>query len=107
MRAGTQMKRYVYLIHRWMGVGGCVLMVLWFISGMVMLFIGYPKLTPWERLAPLPALEATACCRPIDSLSADRPISQPPTGDQSIGHPSPDGRPAGHQPADSRRGQRQ
>lgn len=101
MRAGTQMKRYVYLIHRWMGVGGCVLMVLWFISGMVMLFIGYPKLTPWERLAPLPALEATACCRPIDSLSADWPIGQPPSDNQSIGHPSPDGRPAGHQPADS------
>jgi hypothetical protein len=31
-------------------------MLLWFVSGMVMLFIGYPKLTPGERLAALPVL---------------------------------------------------
>lgn len=97
MRAGTQMKRYVYLIHRWMGVGGCVLMVLWFISGVVMLFIGYPKLTPWERLAPLPALGATACCRSIDSLSA----GQPPTSSLPIDHQSTDSRSAAHPPSDS------
>ncbi|KAG1389267.1 hypothetical protein G6F58_013320 [Rhizopus delemar] len=31
-------------------------MLLWFVSGMVMLIIGYPKLTPGERLAALPVL---------------------------------------------------
>lgn len=49
-------KRWTYLVHRWLGVGGCLLMLLWFVSGMVMLFIGYPKLTPGERLAALPVL---------------------------------------------------
>lgn len=49
-------KRWTYLVHRWLGIGGCLLMLLWFVSGMVMLFIGYPKLTPGERLAALPAL---------------------------------------------------
>jgi len=43
-------------VHRWLGIGGCLLMLLWFVSGMVMLFIGYPKLTPGERLAALPVL---------------------------------------------------
>ncbi|MDH0072148.1 PepSY domain-containing protein [Stenotrophomonas maltophilia] len=43
-------------MHRWLGIGGCLLMLLWFVSGMVMLFIGYPKLTPGERLAALPVL---------------------------------------------------
>lgn len=49
-------KRWTYLLHRWLGIGGCLLMLLWFVSGMVMLFIGYPKLTPGERLAVLPML---------------------------------------------------
>lgn len=49
-------KRWTYLVHRWLGIGGCLLMLLWFVSGMVMLFIGYPKLTPGERLAALPTL---------------------------------------------------
>ncbi|WP_341775402.1 PepSY-associated TM helix domain-containing protein [Stenotrophomonas maltophilia] len=44
------------MVHRWLGIGGCLLMLLWFVSGMVMLFIGYPKLTPGERLAALPVL---------------------------------------------------
>jgi hypothetical protein len=40
----------------------CLLMLLWFVSGVVMLFVGYPKLTPWERLAALPPLPEQACC---------------------------------------------
>ena len=50
------MKRFCYQLHRWTGIAGCLLMALWFISGMVMLFVGYPKLTPWERLAVKPSL---------------------------------------------------
>ncbi len=61
-----RINRLLYQLHRWTGVAACVLMLLWFISGMVMLFVGYPKLTPWERLGALPALASTlspACCR--------------------------------------------
>lgn len=62
------MKRYLYLWHRWLGIGCCLLMVLWFVSGMVMLYVGYPKLTPLERLAHLPgwtaARPAYRCGRP-------------------------------------------
>lgn len=49
-------RRWTYLLHRWLGIGGCLLMLLWFVSGMVMLFVGYPKLTPGERLGALPLL---------------------------------------------------
>src|SRR5690606_8932572 len=34
----------------------------------VMLYVGYPKLTPWERLGPLPALSAAGCCQPPAAL---------------------------------------
>lgn len=50
------MKRYLYLWHRWLGIVACLFMALWFISGVVMLYVGYPKLTPAERLAHLPVL---------------------------------------------------
>ncbi|WP_353170865.1 PepSY domain-containing protein [Paracandidimonas soli] len=71
MTIRTRTKRLVYLVHRWTGVAGCVLMALWFISGVVMLYVGYPKLTPWERLGPLPALAATDCCTPPDAILDD------------------------------------
>lgn len=56
-QAMRRLQRWIYLLHRWAGVFGCLLMVLWFVSGMVMLFVGYPKLTPWDRSQHLPTLE--------------------------------------------------
>ncbi|MFT0544889.1 PepSY domain-containing protein [Allopusillimonas ginsengisoli] len=63
-------KRITYLVHRWTGVGACVLMAIWFLSGMVMLFVGYPKLLPAERLAALPVLSAAECCVPVEAALA-------------------------------------
>ncbi|MFJ1339653.1 PepSY domain-containing protein [Pseudomonas caricapapayae] len=56
------MKRYLYLWHRWLGIGLCLFMALWFFSGVVMLYVGYPKLTPREHLAHLPVLSLQDCC---------------------------------------------
>ncbi|PSM13912.1 PepSY-associated TM helix domain-containing protein [Stenotrophomonas maltophilia] len=61
-------RRWTYLVHRWLGIGGCLLMLLWFVSGMVMLFIGYPKLTPGERLAALPLLGDAGDWRGLSAL---------------------------------------
>ena len=59
-------KRWLFLIHRWLGVALCLLMAMWFVSGVVMMYVGYPKLTPAERLGALPPLNAApgqgACC---------------------------------------------
>jgi uncharacterized iron-regulated membrane protein len=60
----ARFKRTAFLVHRWTGVGMCILMALWFASGMVMLFVGYPKLTPWERLERLPEIAAPCCAAP-------------------------------------------
>jgi len=56
----AQLKRWLFLTHRWLGIGGCVLFAMWFASGIVMMYVGYPKLTDAERLAHLPALSQTA-----------------------------------------------
>jgi uncharacterized iron-regulated membrane protein len=67
----NRLKRCLYLVHRWTGIAMCLLMAIWFVSGMVMLFVGYPKLTPAERLAALPALERQGCCiDPARALAA-------------------------------------
>ncbi|MDP1735524.1 MAG: PepSY domain-containing protein [Sulfuritalea sp.] len=58
-------KRWLYITHRWTGIALCLFMALWFVSGVVMMYVGYPKLTPLERLDHLPDLSVTgACCVP-------------------------------------------
>lgn len=64
------MKRLLYLIHRWVGVSACLLMVVWLLSGLVMLFVGYPKLLPQERLQHLPRLDRPGCCVSVEQALA-------------------------------------
>ena len=56
----THFRRWLFLTHRWLGVLLCAFFAMWFVSGVVMMYVGYPKLTPQERLQHLPALEAAA-----------------------------------------------
>ena len=64
------MKRYLYLLHRWMGITLCLFMAMWFFSGVVMMYVGYPRLTLSERLASLPEIDASACCVDLDAALA-------------------------------------
>jgi len=64
------MKRYLYLTHRWLGIALCLFMAMWFFSGVVMMYVGYPRLTLFERLASLPALDTAQCCVDIDAALA-------------------------------------
>ena len=41
--------RTLVVIHRWLGIGGCLLFAAWFLSGLVMLYVGFPDLTSAER----------------------------------------------------------
>jgi hypothetical protein len=43
---------------------------MWFFSGVVMMYVGYPKLTPWERLGALPELDPSDCCVDLDRVIA-------------------------------------
>lgn len=63
-------KRFIYLFHRWSGIGFCLLMLLWLVSGVVMLYVGYPRLLPQERLAALPTLATEGCCVPVATALA-------------------------------------
>jgi hypothetical protein len=58
--AGKTARRWLYLIHRWMGIATCLLFAMWFISGLVMIYVPYPSLSPVETLAGAQAIDWAA-----------------------------------------------
>ena len=46
-------RRWLYLAHRWLGIGVCLLFVLWFVSGLVMMYVRVPALDDAEAQAGL------------------------------------------------------
>jgi len=50
------MKAALYRIHRWLGMSLGILVTLWFTSGFIMMYVGFPYLSTTERLAGLPDL---------------------------------------------------
>ncbi|MCH8264067.1 MAG: PepSY domain-containing protein [Proteobacteria bacterium] len=51
-----KLKPILFSVHRWLGIGMCLLFTLWFASGIVMMYVEYPQLTEAERLGKLPDL---------------------------------------------------
>jgi uncharacterized iron-regulated membrane protein len=51
------MKQTLIFVHRWLGVVLCLLFLLWFPSGFVMMYWDYPSVKPADRLAHLAALD--------------------------------------------------
>lgn len=50
--------RWLHLAHRWLGIVLGLMVLLWFLSGLVMLFVARPQLNEAERLAGLPVFDA-------------------------------------------------
>lgn len=59
-------KRGIGVVHLYLGVGLAVLFVMWFISGVVLVFNPYPSITPDERMRLLPALACERCTVSVD-----------------------------------------
>jgi hypothetical protein len=77
-RAWPPCRRALYLTHRWLGIAGCLLFAMWFASGLVMMYVGFPALTQPERLHGLPPLRlADAVMAPAAALAAGS-IDGPP-----------------------------
>jgi len=54
---GHRLKRWLYIGHRWLGIGSCLLFAMWFLSGLVMLYVPFPALGDAERLAGLSPID--------------------------------------------------
>ncbi|MDB5451620.1 MAG: PepSY-associated helix [Caulobacteraceae bacterium] len=48
--------RWLYFIHRWLGVAACLFFAMWFFSGLVMMYVPYPAYSRAERQEHAPAI---------------------------------------------------
>ena len=98
---GARLKRWLFLVHRWLGIGICLLFAMWFASGMVMMYVGYPKLTEEERLQRLPPLQADARllapARALAAAGVTGPLDELRLAASSGGRPVYVATPAGHE----------
>src|SRR5262245_32811862 len=52
-------KRTLIFVHRWLGVALCLLFLLWFPSGIGMMYWDFPGVSPADRLQRAPALNGS------------------------------------------------
>jgi hypothetical protein len=72
------MLRPLLLVHRYLGIAICLVMAAWCLSGMVMMYVPYPRLAAADRLAALAPLRFDNCCMlaGLRSRFADRQIDR-------------------------------
>lgn len=49
--------RWLYIVHRWVGIGTALLIAMWFATGLVMMYVPYPSLSDRERLGGLDRID--------------------------------------------------
>lgn len=77
-------KRFLFLFHRWVGIVLCLIFVLWFVSGIFMMYVEFPQLTRAERLVGAASLDFSSA-----KLTAGEAIGKLKRGDfEVIGTPS-------------------
>jgi uncharacterized iron-regulated membrane protein len=65
-----KIKRALYLTHRWFGIALSLMFLLWFASGIIMMYVEYPEFTEKERLQSKPALNLNAINYNLNQLSS-------------------------------------
>jgi hypothetical protein len=82
--------RVLIFVHRWLGVALCVLFLLWFPSGIVMMYWDYPSVTPADRIERAAALRGDAITVSLSEALATSGVAQP----RQVRLSTFDGRPA-------------
>src|SRR4249920_2587970 len=59
------------VLHRYLGVAVGLLMVMWFVSGIVMMYVGLPRVTDEELARTLEPIAWQSCCRFPPRLAPD------------------------------------
>jgi hypothetical protein len=69
--AAVRLKRVAIFVHRWLGVALCVVFLIWFPSGIGMMYWDYPGVSSGDRLERSPALDpATVRLAPQEAYAA-------------------------------------
>ncbi len=67
--------RWLFPAHRYLGIAVGLLMVMWCLSGIVMMYVRYPELPEARRLAALPPIDWQGCCTTGDALQPGVPVT--------------------------------
>jgi uncharacterized membrane protein len=71
-------KRFAIFVHRWLGVALCLFFLLWFPSGIGMMYWDFPSVTSGDRLDRSPALDPSTVHLSLTEAYAVAGLSQPP-----------------------------
>ena len=72
---GRVLWRATVTVHRYLGIAVGALMLMWFISGMVMMYVPFPQLSPVQHLSTLAPIPLNACCAAgAIKLADDEPV---------------------------------
>jgi len=63
--------RVLVIFHRYLGIAVGILMLIWFASGIVMMYVGFPRFTDQERISALSSIPWQTCCRVASGLIQD------------------------------------
>src|SRR5437867_13133463 len=55
----VRLTRAAIFVHRWLGVALCAVFLIWFPSGIGMMYWDFPGVSPGDRLQRMPALDAS------------------------------------------------
>lgn len=67
----TFLWRTLVISHRYLGIAVGILMLIWFASGIVMMYVGFPRFAEQDRTSALAPISWQACCRVADGLIPD------------------------------------
>src|SRR5438477_12261725 len=56
--------RATVTVHRYLGIAVGALMLMWFVSGMVMIYVPYPQISATQHLKSLAVIPLNQCCTP-------------------------------------------
>ncbi len=87
------LKRFAIFVHRWLGVALCLVFLLWFPSGIVMMYWDFPSVSAADRLERSPGLDAATIKVSVTEALARLNASSAPA---EIRLDTFDGRPAYH-----------
>ena len=83
-------KRALIFVHRWLGVALCLLFLIWFPSGIAMMYVGgFPSVSPEDRLERAPAIDPAKVVLSPSEAAARLGVDSLPTHLDTF-----DGRPA-------------
>lgn len=94
---GRALWRTTIIVHRYLGVALGLLMLVWFLSGIVLMYVPYPELDRQERLKALPPIPWQACCsleaQNIDDAQPIRGVEVETIAGEPVMFLRPDGAP--------------